>query len=285
MKSFWAIAVLFLAFLICFIGCSKEEPTEPEESKFYVVGEVTREPDYYYPDTFYCDEDVSVTNVEVVPSVKINDQELELDYYGYGIEFDGDFSLVPDTEYKLVVTAGSKTATATVKLPGDFSITSPNPSYTLPKGSSLNASWGSASNAEFYDVYLYIEYDYDDTLGNYRYFYYSNDTIITETSITYGYGLLFPNLSEIDSITWGYGHIYIYALDGPALVPGTAGNVTGDGIGFFWASQERDVYFDVGNGSKVSKEDAEKRRKETLKKIDKLWKQRINNLKESIINN
>jgi hypothetical protein len=254
----------------------------PGQVKLYITGEIEKYPHWSIPDSFYYDEDVYVANAEVIPSVKINNQELKWDGW---FSYDGEFPLTSGADYNLVVAAGIKTATASVKLPGDFSITTPASGYVLPKGQSLNVSWNSASYADFYRGYLSINYSYRDTSGNYRYFYYSGDTILSGTSITYPSNLLFPNLSEIDSIRYGYGYFYVYAFDGPALTPGTSGNVTGDGIGFFWGKQARRCSFDVGNAKKTSKEDTERLRKEALKKSEELWKQRINSLKEGITKN
>ncbi len=283
-KGFLCIGLAL--FIGAFIGCKKESPTETDVPKLYLMGEIQRRPySANYPDSFYCDEGVNVSNAEAVPSVKINDRELEF-YSGSRFYFDGDFSLTPGAEYELVVTAGSNTATATVTLPGDFSITAPDTSYVLSKGSSLDALWDSASHSNYYGVYLYVYYEYYDTSGTVQSFHFSSDTILSETSITYESSLLFPNLSEIDSISCGNGHFDIYAINGPSLVPDTPGNVSGDGTGFFWAKQSRGSGgFDVGDATKTSKEDRARRHKEALKEQDKLWKQRIESLKEGLINN
>ena len=280
-KGFLCIGLAL--FIGAFIGCKKESPTETDVPKLYLMGEIQRRPySANYPDSFYCDEGVNVSNAEAVPSVKINDRELEF-YSGSRFYFDGDFSLTPGAEYELVVTAGSNTATATVTLPGDFGITAPDTSYVLSKGSSLDALWDSASHSNYYGVYLYVYYEYYDTSGTVQSFHFSSDTILSETSITYESSLLFPNLSEIDSISCGNGHFDIYAINGPSLVPDTPGNVSGDGTGFFWAKQSRGSGgFDVGDATKTSKEDRARRHKEALKEQDKLWKQRIEKLKEGL---
>ncbi len=280
----WFLCIGLALFIGAFVGCKKEEsPTETYVPKLYLMGEIER---YLYEGgdhpVFCCNENVYVSNTEAVPSVKINDQELELYYYLSGFYFDGDSSLTPGAEYELVVTAGSNAATATVTLPGDFSIITPNTSYVLPIGSSLNALWDSASYANYYRVHLLVHYAYYDTSGNYEGFSFSSDTILSETSITYENSLLFPNLSEIDSVGGGNGFLRVYAINGPSLAPDTPGNVSGDGIGFFWATQEKRRYFDVGNAKKTSKEDRARRRKEALKEQDKLWKQRIEKLKEGL---
>ncbi len=280
----WFLCIGLALFIGAFVGCKKEEsPTETDVPKLFIMGEIER---YLYEGgdhpVFCCNENVYVSNTEAVPSVKINDQELELYYYLSGFYFDGDSSLTPGAEYELVVTAGSDTAIATIILPEDFSITTPDTSYVLPKGISLNASWDSVSYADYYKVYLYVHYDYYDTSGNGKYFGFSSDTIISETSITYESSLLWPNLSKIDSVYNGSGYVFVCAINGPSFVPDTPGNVSGDGIGFFWATQEKRRYFDVGNAKKTSKEDRAKRHKEALKEQDKLWKQWIESLKEGL---
>ncbi|MCK4306842.1 hypothetical protein KAW50_01290 [candidate division WOR-3 bacterium] len=279
--------ILVISLLIFATGCKKENPTETDVPKLYLMGEIQRRPySANYPDSFYCDEGVNVSNTEVVPSVQINEQELELYPSTSGLYFREHFPLTPETEYELVVTTSSDTATATVKLPGNFSIIAPDTSYVLPKGSSLDISWDSASYANHYRVHLYVYYRYSDTSGNSENFRFSRDTILSETSITYESSLLWPNLSEIDSIFYGHGDFDVSAIAGPSLVPGTPGNVSGDGIGFFWAKQKRESDdFHVGTAKKTSKEDRARRHKEALKEQDELWKQRIEKLKERLINN
>ncbi len=274
--------VLVILLLIFAMGCKKEEsPTETSAPKLFIMGEIERQT---YEGRFsYCYEDVQVLNAEAVPLVKINDHELELKSSYYGFDFTGNFSLIPDTTYELVVTAGSDTAIAIVTLPGDFSIIVPDTSYVLTKGSNLDASWDSASYSDYYKVCLYLEYQYYDTSRNFKSFYFSSDTILSETSITYGSSLLWPNPSEIDSIICGHGNLNVSAINGPSLTPGTPGNVSGDGIGFFWATYERKGQFDVDYAKKTSKEDRARQHKEALEEQDKLWKQRIESLKEGRI--
>jgi hypothetical protein len=269
--------LVILTLLMYFGACSKNNPTTPGGMKLYVVGGIGRYQGYY-SDSFYCDEYVSVTNGAVVPTVMINDQELEFDYYGNSFHYYRDFPLVPRTMYSLVVTAGSNKAYATVYLPGDFDIIAPDSDYVLPKGSSLNVLWGSALYADNYWVDLYVHYEYRDTYGEYQFFSLSIDTIISGNSIAFSGNYIFPNLSEIDTLYWGAGFLSIYAIDGPALVPGSVGNVTGDGIGFFWAQQFRDSRFYVGSVWKISEEDLAKRRREALEKQKELWEKRIERL-------
>lgn len=280
MKNLKSIFLLSLACSICSMNCTRDGGSGPGEAKLNVIGGVERRQDSY-SDSFYCDEDVAVTNVAVVPSVMINDQELEFQYYGDAFHYDGSFPLNPRSSYALVVTAGSKIAFATVNLPEDFNIITPDSSYVLPKGSDLIILWDYAIHSDCYRVYLYITYHYLDTLEQYCIFHFSDDSILSETSITYGHDMIFPNLSEIETIVWGHASLSIYAIDGPVLVPGSVGNVTGNGIGFFWAHQKRSVNFYVGTHYEISEEEAAEFREAATIRQKGLWNQRIEHLQEA----
>jgi hypothetical protein len=126
------------------------------------------------------------------------------------------------------------TAHASIMLPGQFEITSPDTSYdTISVGDSLAFRWTPSNGADAYIADFRLGYSYWDTSGNQQFFqYYVYDMVLTDTSITFSQAQLFPDLEEIDSLEYGYGGFDLWAMNGPTPEE-DQGNVTGDGIGFF----------------------------------------------------
>ncbi|MCK4306841.1 hypothetical protein KAW50_01285, partial [candidate division WOR-3 bacterium] len=59
----WFLYIGLALFIGAFIGCKKENPTETDVPKLYLMGEIQRRPySANYPDSFYCDEGVNVSN-------------------------------------------------------------------------------------------------------------------------------------------------------------------------------------------------------------------------------
>ncbi|MFH1011216.1 MAG: hypothetical protein V1784_08280, partial [bacterium] len=126
------------------------------------------------------------------------------------------------------------TVHASVVLPGQFEITSPDTSYdTISVGDSLVFRWTRSNGADAYIADFLWRYSYLDTSGNERFFrYYVCDTVLADTSITFSQVQLFPDLEEIDSLEYGYGDFNLWAMNGPTPEE-DQGNMTGDGVGFF----------------------------------------------------
>lgn len=179
-----------------------------------------------------------------IPSVEINGIRIPPSdpfYRGYDPFrfFDDNFPVSCGDSAELLVsypkfdgTAG--TAHASIMLPGQFEITSPDTSYdTISVGDSLVFRWTPSNGADVYIADFRLGYSYWDTSGNQEFFqYYVYDMVLTDTSIAFSQGQLFPDLEEIDSLEYGYGSFDLWAMNGPTPEE-DQGNVTGDGIGFF----------------------------------------------------
>ncbi|MFH1011217.1 MAG: hypothetical protein V1784_08285 [bacterium] len=125
-------------------------------------------------------------------------------------------------------------AQASIRLPGQFGITSPETSYdTLSVGDSLVVCWSPSDGVSFYWIEFYLGYDYTDPSGDWQYFHYSTDSAVIDTCFVLSQNTLFPSTEEIDSVDYGYGYLSLWAINGPAP-ESDQGNVTGDGIGFFY---------------------------------------------------
>jgi len=240
MKKLLTLAIPLL--LLVFVGCKGPEgpegPTGPEgpagPEKVYVLGKVENTGNVY----------VEVYFSPVIPWVTVNQETLDVyryeglyegyywDEYNY---YTDSISVSTGDSIHLKVDYTRGIATASSRVPGGFEITSHDTSQTayISVGSDLTVSWSTSIYADFYRVYFWLYYDYYDTLGDYRRVYFHKDTCVTSTSIIFPASQLFP--ADLDSVRWSTGgHFLIWAMNGPILEPGSEGNVTGDGSGFFW---------------------------------------------------
>ena len=194
---------------------------------------------------------VLISNVHEIPSVEINGIRIPFTspltgggcagYFLQGIVFSlDDFSIPAGDSASLVVTytkvnGNPGTARANIVLPDQFEITSHDTSSVvdIPVGTGLTVSWTSSKEADAYHVYLDLDYDYTDTSGAHQSFYFSADTLITDAFITFLPSQLFPDAGKIKAVESSRGEFDISAIAGP-LWEGAEGNVTGDGIGFFY---------------------------------------------------
>lgn len=230
MKQVKLMSSLILIIIIgVIVDCGGEEKEGPKQS--YAVGGVFKEVWNGQIDNW---RGVAVFG-PMIPHVTINDDtipwDFDLDYY---YEATGTFwDSVPLTnggKYDLKVDFleyGVLEASAT--LPGVFSI-SPSGIYYLPVGSGFSASWTQADSANWYLVDFYIDYQYYYG-GNYDWYWFDTSYITTTTSFLVSGSQLFPY--QMDSITYSYGRFSVDAVNGPIPQPGSYGNITGDGYGFF----------------------------------------------------
>jgi len=251
-------------FFLLFVGCG-------ERDRVYVTGFIIRavEP----PFTYYYKE-VYVHNREgfpIVPSCFINDTALNIDDYHYDYYLFKDFEqFALNQEYKLVVQHAGGKAHGTVYMPNDFSILYPESTYILRSDSSLQIYWTKAEGATWYWLDIYIDYWYEDSLGEEDEYVLEMDTIVYRNYVVYERNRLFP--FYVDSITeGGDGIINVWACDGPPCLPGTQGNIFGAGYGFLnTANQPAERYFSVGLPSKNKKPSPVYRQTLTNKKLNKL---------------
>lgn len=199
---------------------------------------------------------VSVGGTRLVPVVSINNDTLELEHYqrddyAYLIsEFRGNLSVNPGDECKLVVYHDEGEASATITLPGNFEITSPEEDSTLHQNEDLPVSWSPSEGAERYKSDINLSYHYVDTSEESNSFSLDT-TFYTTTNITIPKERIFP--PDVDSVEYGSGNISIYSESGPWIGHTTEGNVFGEGVGYFIASNKTPEirYFGIGNGVMV----------------------------------
>lgn len=191
---------------------------------------------------------VEVDGTELLPIVVINNDTLELSHcnpkgeYLWESVFVDEVSTDPDNEYELIVSHKGGEASATITLPGDFEIISPQEDDTFHQGEDLTVIWSPSENAERYDLYIRLDYTYGDTANPYYNRFYL-DTLLSNanTSITIPKGRIFP--PEIDSVLEGNGYVNIHSESGPLIGMSATGNISGEGIGYFYAYIFRNVYF------------------------------------------
>lgn len=197
---------------------------------------------------------VEVEGTRLIPIVVINGDTLELSScdpegeYMWRSYFVDEVSVDPDKEYELIVSHNRGEAYGTVKLPGDFEITSPKEEDTLYSNEDLTFSWSQSKESERYKLEINLFYYYGDTVNpSYNRFYL--DTILSnpDTIITIENEKIFS--PEIDSIQEGHGRVYLYSENGPPSGISVEGNISGEGIGYFSAYIYRRVQFVIEDAS------------------------------------
>jgi len=211
---------------------------------------------------------------KIVPLITVNGDTVPIEFFDYSptdFFYHGPINWVNlGDECKFEVDYDEGEGKATDSLPREFSITSPDTSYILHKGNSLNITWGSASGADWYWLDVFIDYSYMDTAGNYEYFYFYLDTIMDGTSYTLNASRIFPG--DVDTVLWGDGNISVEGVSGPKILPGAEGNIKGDAVGFFWCSYEaKPVDIDIeqfaGKPEKDHQAEVRKMHREAMRKF------------------
>lgn len=244
-KAIITVALVLATFFVVLTGC--EGPAGPTgtsgSSLTYITGGVDT-PDRYDPTG---DAWVSILNCPTVPNVTVNGNRLIGLRNFYKMD---NFPIAARESANLRVTFtkldGSQgTAQADVILPGVFHITSHDTSdeNEISVGSDVTVRWTASEGADFYHTYIAISYSWYDTSESRHYFSYRNDTLQTDTSITFSASHIFPDAEEISRVDYSWGNCYVNAAQGPYDV-GEEGNVTGDGMGFSYG-WTNGGYFDI----------------------------------------
>ena len=231
--------ILFCCF--CFVafhisGC--EGPAGPVgpagQIKYSVFGQVE-----FTADTLPTNAQVIVSNISSIPTVKLNQSDLRFrSLYSSGSYYwDTLRTITKGDEVQLNVKSDQGEAVATVRIPQQFRIQSPNPDsiFILLPHSNFTVSWNASGLSDYYYAYFYLFYSYAPIGGGTsKQFSIEIDTILSTTSITFPADILFP--ADFDSLmgSWYYGYFSIQAFNGPRLEVGERGNITGDGMGFFF---------------------------------------------------
>ena len=254
------------------------EPGLPGPEKIYVYGMIANT-GWTWVDVYYA---------PVIPQVEVNQNVLPVWYWGEG---EGYFtfwdsiqiSIGASAQLSVEYTKGTDTVTATAspKVPGNFGIGSPDPSQWayIPENSPFTVLWSAASNADFYWVEFQLIYDYFDAFGNLKIFAIGLQTFQTATSLTFSADDLFPpDFDHLSGWIYNEGYFDVAAMNGPKIESGSAGNVTGDGNGYFWGYSYGD-YLNIMVGTpplspplnvkqELSREEWIKQRLEEVKKLD-----------------
>ncbi len=233
-------AIYGLLLISLFFSCQRE--------KVYISAFILRSvgAPWLYP-SYYKEVYVhNKTGFSTIPTSLINDTALSITDYHYNWYLFSDFnSLNIDQNYHLRVLHPNGEAIGKVYLPGEYEILQPESTYILNRDSVLKIFWRKANGAKFYWLDLSIEYDYDDTLGEWDDYEFWLDTIIFDTFCIFEKNRFIP--FYVDTIYEGEGVIDIWAMDGPPILPGSFGNIIGSGYGFFHTAYQPGLrYFFVG---------------------------------------
>ncbi|MDD2891181.1 MAG: hypothetical protein PHE49_11185 [bacterium] len=234
MSKKWG-CVSVVAFALFFIaGCKNDTTTSTTTTTStsnpgYVVGGVFKE--VYEGDTYTA---AGVAEFgPMIPYVTINNNNLPFDLYSGGTYWDTLIQLTEGSNYNLKVDfLDCGKLTGSCKLPGSFT-TTPGNDYTFPIGTAFDASWTASNGADWYLVSFDIYYDYYSQGSQYSDYYFNFDTTFVTTSRTFSIPATRLLSGQIDSINYGGGYFNVTAISGPIPQPGSYGNVTGNGYGFF----------------------------------------------------
>ena len=246
LRGFFALAIAAVAFsLIAFSGCEGPEgPRGPAGASgtlpVYVLGSVIS-PQERDSTT---DADVEIYHSPGIPHVDINGVRLTPNdpfYRGCDpfrfLKLDLPISFGDSARLHVVFPEPDGTfriAQANIRLPGRFEIIAPDSSYdTLSIRDSLVICWSPSEGVSYYWIEFFMQYEYTDTSGSWHYFEYSVDSAVTDTCLLFPKNTFLPTIGEIDSVDYGYGNLSLWAINGPTPED-DQGNVTGDGMGFFY---------------------------------------------------
>jgi len=239
-KKFWLVILITSALLT---QCNKNK------SNIIISGFLFKTTDYFGDSSY--SRDITVYNnngFSMIPVTTINNETLGI--YDYNINWYeyADEKIIPiSQDYELEVKHADGTAKSKIAMPGNFRITMPDTSFVLPRDSALVIGWTKSEKATWYWLDFYITYEYEDTTtGETDYYDFWKDTVITDTFVRLQPNRFFP-FDSLNIILEGEGEANVWAMDGPKIIPGSEGNISGDGIGFFHAANEQpDAYFYVG---------------------------------------
>lgn len=186
----------------------------------------------------------------MTPVIMLNEELLYGSLSGHGpdcFHFVDDIPWI-DTgdECCLYIDYGDGVCEATEIVPGDFTITSPTPEFTLYPYAGLTTSWETSVAAEWYRLTVYMMYLYYDTDGESHVFQLSIDTTLQKKTYKISADRLYPDdVASIDAQFQHTGKIHVAAASGPE--PNShKSNIDGDGSGtfrcYYWTEP---VYFTV----------------------------------------
>jgi len=191
---------------------------------------------------------VEVWGTELIPVVVVNNETLEVidenlnNDYTYYTKF---WKIVPGNvlnEMELTVYHTGGTATSSAYLPNDYAIKVDDP---LLRNNDLKIHWGIVDSANYYELTIKLQYEYNSGIGPTQTFKFDTSVITEDTSFTGSASRLFGDLTSDDEIKSGDCTIKLYAING--LYPGRSleGNIVGKGEGYFYAKNYRETKISV----------------------------------------
>jgi hypothetical protein len=233
--------LIILACGILFCACISDK-SEPQVSGFLFKTQFYNGDSAYQRDFLVYD----YKGFSQIPLVTVNNETIGL--YDQSInwyEYYDENRILTNKDYELKISHSGGSATAKIAMPNNFRIIGPDTNYIMDRDSSLLIIWQKSAKASWYWLDYYISYDYLDTAGEWDSYDFGKDTVLTDTFCRFAVGRFFPYY--VVNILDGEGEANIWAMDGPKIYPGSKGNVSGQGIGFFNAANEGpDTYFYVG---------------------------------------
>jgi hypothetical protein len=239
--SAWRVLRHALCLLPLLLACQRSAPDGPLIQGLAYRESFVGEADCYYQVFLVYDID----GLPKIPLVKVNDAPIEMTYFEpQQGQYESWNQFPVDTTMDLKIADYEGEAHCRVNMPGSTVLTLPTPWFVLQKDQPVTIAWNKAHGASTYYLDLYVNYEYNDSFGEWDDFEGEWDTTVTDTSFTFPASWLFsPNVSEVLE---GEIYIILWAQDGPPLLAGDMGNVKGHGLGYFASAFEPpDAWFPV----------------------------------------
>jgi hypothetical protein len=228
-----AIGGLLAAACLFLLGCERPHPVAPLIQGLAYRESFVGQPDYYYQVFLVYDID----GLAKIPLVKVNDVPIKMtDYQAQQGQYENWDPFPVDTTLDLRVADYDGEAHCRINMSGTTRLTLPTPWFVLQKDQPVTIAWNKAHGASTYYLDLYVDYEFNDTTGEWDEFEGEWDTTITDTTYTFPASLIFS--PDVNEVLDGEGYIILWAQDGPPLLAGDAGNVKGHGLGFFASAYE-----------------------------------------------
>ncbi len=238
-KYLWLLGLLILS-------CKETGITEISFGVPKIEGVVLK---YIVDQNQECEATVEIWGTELVPVVTVNKDTLNLidskieDGFTYYTKWCKKVGLA-DT-YSLKVTYG-KEASAVVAMPEEYKILSPLSDETLRKNEDLVITWNKSKGADYYELEVKINYNYQVGFGPTRKGEFDTSLVLKDTTITFSSDVVFKDvLEDTGTLKGGEGKVTLRAVTGPYLGHTVEGNIEGEGQGYFWCKYQKEVDFKI----------------------------------------
>lgn len=238
------VLLLPIALALLLVTCQRERRKDP-----LIDGFLSKEKYSFQQVSWYRMIEVWDTDgLPQVPTATLNGEQLEiLDWTEtHAIYEDTLHPFAVDTTVDLAVGHYWGNARGRVNMPADFGVLQPDTATCLPEDSALTVVWSRSRGAGWYQLFVYLDHDYVDTLGRFVFFQFGIDTTVYDTFLRIGPERFYP--PNVGHVVRGFGEVVVTAGDGPLTVQGAFGNITGRGYGYYRATnQPREIDFAIVN--------------------------------------